>query len=163
MANAAVENAFASIETIEHTVNRALEWARDCHGAYLSAKPTVRRQMNQAFFDAILITEDGVSGYDLAEPFASLIALGEYLRDAPKRLCCVEASTDPGKQQTLVLADEGLKEVPLVEVMGFEPTASSMRPKRSSQLSYTPGGPHTLAAALGGGHIRAGGGRRVSR
>ena len=28
--------------------------------------------------------------------------------------------------------------VPLVEVMGFEPTTSSMRPKRSSQLSYTP-------------------------
>jgi hypothetical protein len=27
---------------------------------------------------------------------------------------------------------------PLVEVMGFEPTTSSMRPKRSSQLSYTP-------------------------
>lgn len=27
-----------------------------------------------------------------------------------------------------------------VEVMGFEPTASSMRPKRSSQLSYTPTG-----------------------
>ncbi len=26
----------------------------------------------------------------------------------------------------------------LVEVMGFEPTTSSMRPKRSSQLSYTP-------------------------
>jgi hypothetical protein len=25
-----------------------------------------------------------------------------------------------------------------VEVMGFEPTTSSMRPKRSSQLSYTP-------------------------
>ena|GEM_PF-5566300 len=29
--------------------------------------------------------------------------------------------------------------LPKVEVMGFEPTASSMRPKRSSQLSYTPG------------------------
>lgn len=27
---------------------------------------------------------------------------------------------------------------PAVEVMGFEPTTSSMRPKRSSQLSYTP-------------------------
>ena len=26
-----------------------------------------------------------------------------------------------------------------VEVMGIEPTTSSMRPKRSSQLSYTPG------------------------
>jgi hypothetical protein len=31
-----------------------------------------------------------------------------------------------------------LCEFPLVEVMGFEPTTSSMRPKRSSQLSYTP-------------------------
>ena len=28
----------------------------------------------------------------------------------------------------------------LVEVMGVEPTTSSMRPKRSSQLSYTPRG-----------------------
>ncbi len=28
----------------------------------------------------------------------------------------------------------------LVEVMGVEPTTSSMRPKRSSQLSYTPKG-----------------------
>ena len=32
-----------------------------------------------------------------------------------------------------------------VEVMGFEPTASSMRPKRSSQLSYTPAGRDRLA------------------
>ena len=32
-----------------------------------------------------------------------------------------------------------------VEVMGLEPTASSMRPKRSSQLSYTPEGTVTLA------------------
>ena len=48
----------------------------------------------------------------------------------------------------------------LVEVMGFEPTASSMRPKRSSQLSYTPEGAlriaepptasvHTVVASLG--------------
>src|SRR3546814_17127270 len=29
--------------------------------------------------------------------------------------------------------------------MGFEPTASSMRPKRSSQLSYTPEGEARLA------------------
>src|SRR3954471_11892665 len=35
-----------------------------------------------------------------------------------------------------------------VEVMGFEPTASSMRPKRSSQLSYTPEGPRRIADAL---------------
>jgi hypothetical protein len=30
------------------------------------------------------------------------------------------------------------RDITFVEVMGFEPTTSSMRPKRSSQLSYTP-------------------------
>ena len=39
-------------------------------------------------------------------------------------------TTSPGRRETV--RDHG------VEVMGFEPTASSMRPKRSSQLSYTP-------------------------
>ena len=38
-----------------------------------------------------------------------------------------------------------LLELRLVEVMGLEPTASSMRPKRSSQLSYTPEGDDRVA------------------
>ena len=37
----------------------------------------------------------------------------------------------------------------VVEVMGLEPTASSMRPKRSSQLSYTPAGTLSIAEATG--------------
>ena len=43
-----------------------------------------------------------------------------------------------------------------VEVMGLEPTASSMRPKRSSQLSYTPEGTATLARAHLGSERRGG-------
>jgi hypothetical protein len=38
----------------------------------------------------------------------------------------------------------------MVEVMGIEPTASSMRPKRSSQLSYTPEGTDTLPGRRAG-------------
>jgi hypothetical protein len=41
--------------------------------------------------------------------------------------------------------------------MGFEPTASSMRPKRSSQLSYTPEGSGRLAEVLNRSNF---GGRR---
>ena len=41
----------------------------------------------------------------------------------------------------------------LVEVMGVEPTTSSMRPRRSSQLSYTPRGTVRLAADGAGPHI----------
>src|SRR5690606_8434943 len=40
--------------------------------------------------------------------------------------------------EAIVLGDGSSKEA-MVEVMGVEPTTSSMRPKRSSQLSYTPG------------------------
>ena len=40
--------------------------------------------------------------------------------------------------------------MPVVEVMGFEPTASSMRPKRSSQLSYTPEGSQHDSRGPGG-------------
>ncbi len=38
---------------------------------------------------------------------------------------------------------------PVVEVRGFEPLASSMRPKRSSQLSYTPEGIVTIPQGRG--------------
>lgn len=44
-----------------------------------------------------------------------------------------------------------------VEVMGFEPTASSVRGKRSSGLSYTPMGRHIVAVAatpLEGSRVR---------
>ena len=37
----------------------------------------------------------------------------------------------------------------VVEVRGFEPLASSMRPKRSSQLSYTPEGINTIPQGRG--------------
>ena len=36
----------------------------------------------------------------------------------------------------------GFIEVGLVEVKGFEPTTSSLRTRRSSQLSYTPNRDH---------------------
>ena len=39
---------------------------------------------------------------------------------------------------TSVGKSRNLGTYPVVEVRGFEPLASSMRPKRSSQLSYTP-------------------------
>ena len=144
IATAAAEGAIATLREITTAVERALEWAKDCHGAYAAGKPTVRRQMNQALFEGIWITEDGVERYELAEPLASLLVLGSYLRKSPVRLA-IEKEERARDERTPVQEDGGLKETALVEVMGLEPTASSMRPKRSSQLSYTPAGIFRLA------------------
>ncbi len=43
-----------------------------CHAAYLAATPRVRRLMNQAFFKRVLVTEEGVVGWEYNEPFATL-------------------------------------------------------------------------------------------
>ena len=60
------------------------------------------------------------------------------------------------KAETAV--DQRSRPSDLVEVMGLEPTASSMRPKRSSQLSYTPEGRVRLPRGRLG--AEAGSGRR---
>jgi site-specific DNA recombinase len=39
-----------ALTAIEKKLNRALELARDCHVAYESATPEIRRLFNQAFF-----------------------------------------------------------------------------------------------------------------
>lgn len=44
----------------------------------------------------------------------------------------------------------------LVEVRGFEPLASSMRPRRSSQLSYTPAAGEFIGASSYTDHLRTG-------
>ncbi|MGH3630851.1 MAG: recombinase family protein [Sciscionella sp.] len=67
---------FAVIET---NLARALDLAEDCHTAYLSAEPALRRLFNQAFFTRLYIDQDGVRG-ELAEPFDVL--LGELAAGA---------------------------------------------------------------------------------
>jgi hypothetical protein len=54
-------------------------------------------------------------------------------------------TTTPGSELDRRVERSELRQNPVVEVRGFEPLASSMRPKRSSQLSYTPAGTVTIA------------------
>jgi DNA invertase Pin-like site-specific DNA recombinase len=61
-------------EQIETTIERAVAWAQSCHQAYLAASPVQRRLMNQAFFTRVLVTEDGITGWEYNQPFALLMA-----------------------------------------------------------------------------------------
>jgi hypothetical protein len=136
-----IDQVFADIQD---TLDRALKLGQNCHPAYLAARPPVRRLINQAFFQALYINDDAIRS-ELAEPFA--ILLGDELTQEAEATLAQEAkdpssntgTTGPTSTSEPHTQDvKGSNKALLVEVMGFEPTTSSMRPKRSSQLSYTP-------------------------
>jgi site-specific DNA recombinase len=137
-----IDHVFADIED---TLDHALRLGQNCHHAYVAARPHVRRLMNHAFFQALYISDDDTTRSNLAEPFA--ILLGDELTREAEAALAQEAKNPPPNNGTTgptstsqphIQHVEGLNKALLVEVMGFEPTTSSMRPKRSSQLSYTP-------------------------
>jgi hypothetical protein len=60
---------------IETTLDNALKAASHCERAYLTAPDTIRRQINQGFFERLYIGEDGsVVRAELTEPFAAMLA-----------------------------------------------------------------------------------------
>lgn len=65
-----------AFEQVEATLHQAIDLANDCQGAHASAIPAVRRQMNRAVFKRLLVTEQGIVGWELAEPFPTLLAPG---------------------------------------------------------------------------------------
>ena len=61
-------------EQVGQTITNAAANKSNYHQAYSNASPTVRRQMNQALFARIEVTEDGVIEWEYTQPFALLMA-----------------------------------------------------------------------------------------
>jgi site-specific DNA recombinase len=69
-----IQNAQTTTADIEQTLSEALHAAEQCPAAYQGAPDTIRRQINQGFFEKLYIGEDGsVVGRVLTEPFAALL------------------------------------------------------------------------------------------
>ena len=140
---AATESAIAAsdftAEQIKKTITDAVAFASDCHRAYTAASLTVRRQMNQAFYVRIMVTEEGVTEWTYNQPFALLMAahgVSQAISDGTSRTTLTQATdaverarTSPVSQQnknpswmTRVFADSGSKDEHMAEEVGFEPT-----------------------------------------
>lgn len=52
-------------------MRKATAWAKHCHDAYLQADLCEGKPTYQAFLDRILITEEGVVGWEYNELFAT--------------------------------------------------------------------------------------------
>lgn len=67
-----LQRASEAAETVEESLTLALDLLSDCHEAYRRASDSVRRLYNQAFFEQIFFSDEGISAV-LAEPFRTLI------------------------------------------------------------------------------------------
>ncbi|MFI1955926.1 recombinase family protein, partial [Streptomyces xinghaiensis] len=140
-------------EKIEANLTAALDLARDCHAAYLTAPPQVRRLFNQAFFTHLMIDEEGEVQHAYAEPFAVLLdegvrSAGQVIRQDPEggRTALTEAleralkARAHEKAPRALSATGGLSSVPsaplrgavgstvstLVPPAGFEPATPAL-------------------------------------
>ncbi|SDI89756.1 Site-specific DNA recombinase [Frankineae bacterium MT45] len=136
-------------DEIERNLKTALDFASNCHAAYLRANDHTRRLLNQAFFEKLYIEEDGVRGY-FAGPFKTLLGLAEgcetsddstqprqrEMSSSDHRSRSVVDSTEHHTSRHLVRRPRttkpphmgqkcgGLKQTSLVRPTGFEPVTS---------------------------------------
>ena len=60
--------------SIDDTITRAVDLARNCHTVYQQADEPQRRQINQSIFKRILVNEDGIVSWEYNAPIALLMA-----------------------------------------------------------------------------------------
>ena len=145
-ASAALETVVATAEQIDNNIKGAVHAASTCHRTYIAADLHIRRQMNQAIFSRILVTENGITAWEYNQPFALLMAAHGAAQ--PIQSETSTATSDEANQlierrrrrrpraEALVHNREGpstlaqafpshvSKETHLAEEVGFEPTVS---------------------------------------
>jgi site-specific DNA recombinase len=93
-AQALIERLNLSYQDIADTLDLALEIiGEDLHDLYRQADDTIRRLINQAIFKALYISDEEITGSELAEPFAQLHALHSAMCDV------VDTTTDPKRRR----------------------------------------------------------------
>ncbi len=99
-------------EELQRNLHRALALASNLGSAYTKASQKVRRQMNQAIYEEILIDFDGSVTYArMAQPFAAF-------HDEEFRTWLADLAANPGSQEV-----RGSNNDVLVEVAGVEPAS----------------------------------------
>ena len=125
-----VEERLASLELkfdlAEQNLKTALSFVANLDRAYEEADAKVRRQMNQALFTRILVTDAGDVIGELREPFQLLFqVIGSSTDGAIQHRKGAETTRGPVKEP------RGLNKESLVELAGLEPATSWVRSRRS--------------------------------
>jgi hypothetical protein len=123
---AATETSYNAIET---NLIAALGFLEDNHSTYITARPQLRRLINQALFKRILIDQTGDIRADLTEPFSTL--LSQPVRQlAEARVGQVDWSAWETSFNEPDASEEapGFNQTILVSGTGLEPVTPSLPP-----------------------------------
>jgi site-specific DNA recombinase len=113
-------------DAVERNLKAALAFVANLYRAYEDAPPKLRRQINQAIFATIFVSDDGEVTGKLRPPFDLLFHAtgasdGRHVSHGQGR----RGPRDPRK------GPRGLNKEALVELVGLEPTTSWVRSRRS--------------------------------
>jgi site-specific DNA recombinase len=113
-------------DVVERNLKAALRFVGNLHHAYAEADPKVRRQMNQALFVRILVSDDGEVAGELRPPFDRLFWVTRTADDG-----LLYRRQVPERPRGPVTGPRGLNKQALVELAGLEPATSWVRSRRS--------------------------------
>ncbi|MFP5225106.1 MAG: recombinase family protein, partial [Actinomycetota bacterium] len=132
VADAAINQARASVDSIARVGQRAATLLANCEDAYRVAPDKIKRQWNQAFFARVLIGAGGKARIELAQPIAEMLKFdfarqGEAARDEAEieaLAAQVDAIFQDADEPALISLGAGSSKNYLVGATGIEPVTS---------------------------------------
>jgi site-specific DNA recombinase len=115
-------------EDVEGLLQTALDLLKDCDRFYRLAPDTLRRRLNQALFEKVLVdVPSGVTEAVLTEPFKTITTM----RNKNRQLVSVDAGGSVNTVPTPILLGGSSEEASLVPREGIEPPTLSLGRRRS--------------------------------
>ncbi len=143
----------AELATGVEIVKTALELVTDPHGLYERSPDDTRRFMNQTFYEAFYLDENGVRADKLNQPFDDFhraarlhtAATGQATKKGPRAAGALDGNnldSTSGEECTLtgVYSVAGSSTTSMVELRGIEPLTFSMRTRRATNCAIAPCG-----------------------
>jgi site-specific DNA recombinase len=86
------------VEQLEAIVKKSLAFLTDCYSVYLSATPQMRRQLNQAVFEAFFVTSDGALTAKPTEWFQALLRTDALRASGRRRVFKVDPTLHDSRE-----------------------------------------------------------------
>ncbi len=138
----------------------ALDFMSDPAATYASGTDSIRRNLNETYYQRIFLDEEGVQAGELKPPFDEFHAALAMTKEKRTTVTTSTSTTPPTKQGPLagaldrvsddrsssglalaltdILSDAGSSKTSLVELRGIEPLTFSMRTRRATNCAIAP-------------------------
>jgi len=151
---ARLANTGAILEVGTRVLLGALDLMSDPEASYTNGTDSIRRNLNETFYQRIYLDEQGVQASDLNPPFDEFHAAISMTKNASANIAATSkrdplagashratdrySSSGLALALTDILSGAGSSKTSLVELRGFEPLTYSMRTSRATNCAIAP-------------------------